>query len=256
MLWRKQYSHFAGDLSPVGFAREKLGFDPDPRQEIVLEERVRRGLLNCSRQWGKSTVTAAKAVSRAYSRPESLVLVLCPTARQCGEFLRKAAGFGRKLGIRPRGDGDNEISLLFPNGSRIVGLPDVEDTVRGFSAVSLMLIDEASRVSDDLYKAVRPMLAVGDGDLWLMSTPAGQRGFFYEEWANGGERWERVSAPAAECARIPESFLEEERQTMGDRWFRQEYCCEFTEADDGIFDSELIKKAVRDDLKPLDFRRW
>ena len=66
----------------------------------------------------------------------------------------------------------------------------------------------------------------------------------------------RVSAPAAECVRIPQSFLEEERQTMGDRWFRQEYCCEFTEADDGIFDSELIKKAVRDDLKPLDFRRW
>ena len=86
MLWRKQYSHFAGELSPVGFDREKLGFDPDPRQEIVLEERVRRGLLNCSRQWGKSTVTAAKAVYRAYSKPESLVLVLSPTARQSGEF--------------------------------------------------------------------------------------------------------------------------------------------------------------------------
>src|SRR5437899_335072 len=203
MPLRKRYSQLVGELNPVEFVRGMLGFDPDPKQEIVLEERVRRGLLNCSRQWGKSTVTAAKAVYRAYSRPESLVLVLSPTARQSGEFLRKAAGFGRKLGIRPRGDGDNEISLLFPNGSRIVGLPDEEDTVRGFSAVSLMLIDEASRVSDDLYKAVRPMLAVGNGDLRLMSTPAGKRGFFYEEWANGGDRWERVSVPASECGRIP-----------------------------------------------------
>ena len=87
----------------------------------------------------------------------------------------------RKLGIRPRGDGDNEISLLFPNGSRIVGLPGTEGTVRGFSAVSLMLIDEASRVDDAMYKALRPMLAVGGGDLWLMSTPCGKRGFFYDD---------------------------------------------------------------------------
>ena len=80
----------------------------------------------------------------------------------------------RQLGIEPRGDGDNEISLLLPNGSRIVGLPGTEATVRGFSAVSLLLIDEASRVDDAMYKALRPMLAVGDGDLWLMSTPYGQ----------------------------------------------------------------------------------
>ena len=80
------------------------------------------------------------------------------------------------LRITPRGDGDNETSLLLPNGSRIVGLPGMEATVRGFSAVSLMLIDEASRVDDAMYKALRPMLAVGQGDLWLMSTPCGKRG--------------------------------------------------------------------------------
>jgi hypothetical protein len=42
------------------------------------------------------------------------------------------------LKIEPRGDGDNDISLLFPNGSRIVGLPGIEGTVRGFSAVSML----------------------------------------------------------------------------------------------------------------------
>jgi hypothetical protein len=239
----------------VEFARGRLGFDPDAKQSVVLGNRIRRGLLNCSRQWGKSTVAAAKAVHQAEMTPESLVVVLSPTARQSGEFLRKAGGFVRRLGIRPRGDGDNEISLLFPNGSRIVGLPGTENTVRGFSAVSLMLIDEASRVSDDLYKAVRPMLAVGAGDLWLMSTPAGKRGFFYEEWANGGEKWERVAVTGAECSRIPAVFLEEERATMGDRWFRQEYCCEFVDADDSLFDSDLIRAAITDEVQPLELWR-
>jgi Terminase large subunit, T4likevirus-type, N-terminal len=236
---------------PVEFAAARLGFVPDPKQELLLRGRKRRVLLNCSRQWGKSTITAAKAVHRAYTVPESLVVVLGPSARQSAEFLRKAAGFARRLGIRARGDGDNEISLQFPGGSRIVGLPGNEDTVRGFSAVSLLLIDEAGRVCDELYNAVSPMLAVGDGDLWLMSTPFGRRGFFYDEWANGGDGWERLSVPASECARIPAHFLEERRKSMGERWYRQEFCCEFMDTEDSLFDSELIRKAINYDLQPL-----
>jgi len=92
--------------------------------------------------------------------------------------VRKAAGFARRLGMRTKGDGTNEMSLQFPNGSRIVGLPGSEETIRGFSAVSLLLVDEASRVADELYMAVRPMLAASSGALWLMSTPCGKRGFF------------------------------------------------------------------------------
>jgi hypothetical protein len=244
--------HCAHDLNAAQFARARLGFDPDPKQELFLQGQVRRGLLNCSRQWGKSTVAAVKAVHRVCSIPESLVVVVSPTARQSGEFLRKAAGLARKLEMRTRGDGDNEISLLFPNGSRIVGLPGTESTIRGFSAVSLMLIDEASRVSDDLYNAVRPMLAVGDGDLLLMSTPNGQRGFFYEEWENGGARWDRSSAPASECSRISAAFLAEEKATMGDRWFRQEYGCEFVGAEGSLFDLEMIRRAINYDVKPLE----
>ena len=76
-----------GDV--VAFARERLGFDPDATQELVLRG-GRRGIVNCTRQWGKSTVTAAKAVHRAYSAPGSLTLVVTPSGRQSGEFLRKA----------------------------------------------------------------------------------------------------------------------------------------------------------------------
>ena len=112
-------------------------------------------------------------------------------AGRAGSFCGRRRGSRSSWELRPRGDGDNEISLLFPNGSRIVGLPGSEATIRGFSAVSLLLVDEAARVSDDLYKAIRPMLAVSGGSLWLMSTPFGRRGFFWDAWANGGPDWER-----------------------------------------------------------------
>ena len=68
-------------------------------------------------------MAAAKAVHRAYSEPGSLTLLLTPSGRQSGEFMRKSKEFVRRLGIRVRGDGDNKASIAFPNGSRIVGLP-------------------------------------------------------------------------------------------------------------------------------------
>jgi hypothetical protein len=156
--------------------------------------------------------------------------------------------------MRASGDGDNSISLLLGNGSRIIGLPGSEGTIRGFSAVSLLLVDEAARVSDDLYWAIRPMLAVSGGGLWLMSTPFGKRGFFYETWVKGGGEWERVRVPADACARIPREFLEEERRTMGERWFRQEYGCEFVDSVSGVFDRELVERAITRDVRPLELR--
>jgi len=237
----------------VTFVRERLRIEPDEPQVKILSSTTKRGILNCSRQWGKSTVAAARAVHRAYSERDKTVLVASPTKRQSAEFLRKAAGMVRKLGIRPRGDGDNECSLVFPNGSRIIGLPGTEGTVRGFSAVSLLVIDEAARVNDAMYKALRPMLAVGDGDLWLISTPLGKRGFFYETWAYGGDRWERMSVPATECDRFRTEFLEEELATMGEMWFRQEYLCEFVDRAGGVFDRDLVEGALDDEVKPF---RW
>jgi Terminase large subunit, T4likevirus-type, N-terminal len=237
--------------STCDFARARLDFELDDRQAEVLGARRRRLLLNCSRQWGKSTVTAVRAVFEAETRPGSLTLVAAPTARQSAELVRKAAALTRRLGRRTRGDGQNEISLLFPNGSRVVGLPGSEDNVRGFSAASLVVIDEAARVRDEMYRTLRPMLSTVDGDLWLLSTPHGKRGFFWEEWAGGGPEWTRVSVTAAECPRIRPEFLEGERRSMGEEWMRQEYFCEFVDVNSGLFDRELLERAVDEEIEPL-----
>jgi hypothetical protein len=228
-----------------------LGFAPDATQARVLNAQSKRVALNCTRQWGKSTVTAAKAVHEAQTNDGSLTVVVSPTSRQTGEFLRKAEGFVRRIGRRAKGDGDNEMSLALPNGSRIVGLPGKESTVRGYSAVSLLLVDEASRVSNEMYRAIRPMLAVSAGTLWLLSTPFGKQGFFYEAWEHGGDAWQRFRVRAEECSRIPASFLREERREQGERWYRQEYGCEFLDAVDGVFDRGLVEAAISKNCAPL-----
>jgi Terminase large subunit, T4likevirus-type, N-terminal len=236
----------SGELGIVEFARERLGFEADLVQAEVLRSEAKRGLLNCSRQWGKSTVAAIKGIYRAVTRAGCLVVIASPTERQSAEFMSKAQGLVRGMGEKARGDGKNTISILFENGSRMVGLSSTERTIRGFSSVSLMVIDEAARVPDDVYKALRPMLAVAGGDLWMLSTPAAQNGFFYEAWTNEGDVWERVTVQATDCLRIGKEFLEEERRQLGAAWFRKEYMCEFVEGSRQMLSRDVVRRAVVD----------
>ncbi len=159
-MWKPAEEEDCRDVAE--WVRLKLGFEPDANQRRVLTSR-KSADLNCTRQWSKSMIAAALAMHETWSRKESLTLVVSPSGRQSGEFVRKAEGFARRLGIGVKGDGDNEMSLVFPNGSRIIGLPGNESTIRGFSAVALLLVDEAARVSEEVYMAIRPMLAVSEG---------------------------------------------------------------------------------------------
>src|SRR5262245_18594017 len=175
----KDHSVAPSDVSfpenAVDFAIKFLKFTPDPAQSALLTTHSPRVILNCCRQWGKSTVTAIKAVHHAVTHPGSLTVIASVAARQSAELVRKIAQFLNVLGVPARGDGHNDISLLLPNGARIVGLPGKDSTMRGFSSVSLLIVDESSRVPDHVYLALRPTLAAAaNGQIWLISTPAGR----------------------------------------------------------------------------------
>ena len=197
----------------VEFARLRLGFLPDLRQEALLLSGVSRGMVNCSRQWGKSTVAAVMAVHRAYFRGQEPGGGGVPYGEAERGAGLEGAGFMVSWGCGAAG-WEQSDQLAVSEWVADCRVPGREALCAGFGGFSLM-IDEASRVEDAVYKALRPMLAVGDGDLWLLSTPFGKRGFFYENWAGGSEDWKRMSVPATECSRITEEFLEEERQADG-----------------------------------------
>ena len=233
-------------LDPVEFALRRLHFTPDETQARILRSNSTQGLLNCARQWGKSTITAIKALHTALSNPRQLILVASPTERQSAEFIRKCRDFLLPLPLKLRGDGANRSSLLLPNHSRIVGLPGREATIRGFSNVALLLIDEAAQAPDSLYLALRPMLAMSRGSLWLLSTPKGARGFFWEEWTRG-DGWERIAIPAWDCPRYDPAFLDRERASMPGRWFQQEYGCAFMDDDAQVFSLALLESVACDE---------
>jgi hypothetical protein len=234
-------------LDRVSFAK-RLGLEPDPWQEDLLRSTSDRVLLNCSRQSGKSTTAGILALHRALYRPGSLVLVLAPALRQSQELFGKVAGFYRILGRPVSPKGERRLSLELENGSRIVTLPGTEKTIRGFSGASLLLVDEAARVANDLYASIRPMLAVSGGRLLAMSSPFGTRGWFYDAWVSA-EPWERYEVPATEVPRISAEILAEERRTLGEWWFEQEYMCRFLDAETQAFRREDIDRAFEEEVQ-------
>jgi len=238
-------------LDAVAFARNGLGFEPDTWQADVLRWPGRRLLMNCSRQSGKSTTAAILALHEALYAAASLVLLVSPSLRQSSELFRKVTDLLGRLDIRPKLLEDNKLSLVLESGGRVVSLPSSEATIRGFSGVTLLIEDESARVSDDLYRATRPMLAVSDGRHILMSTPFGRRGHFFQEWEHGGLGWQRVRVTAEACPRISPAFLLEEQRGMGDWWYRQEFGCEFMDAQDSVFKYDDILAALTPEVRPL-----
>jgi hypothetical protein len=236
--------------SPVVFAETLLGFRPDPIQKRILTADVFRGLINCSRQWGKSTVMAIKAVHEAVTKPESTILVLCPKYLHVGVFFENVRKFSFSLNILIVGDGEYKIAARFPNGSRIIGVSSM-GPLRSYRRVSLLLVDEAAEVRDGAYFNIRPTLATtGEfgGQIWLMSTPQGPQGFFWHAWEQEGDRWTRFTVPATDCPRISPNFLAEEREILGARIFAQEYMCQFIDPPDCLLNREDVYAAVRDDV--------
>jgi hypothetical protein len=149
-------------------------------------------------------------------------------------------------------EAENALSLELENGSRIVSLPGKEGTIRGLSGVRLLIIDEASRVPDALYKSVRPMLAVSGGRLVVLSSPFGKRGFYWESYKQR-EKWDYYEVPATECPRISPEFLEEEKESMGLFWFEQEYMCQFHDAEGAAFREQDIARIVQPGVEQWQF---
>lgn len=227
-------------LDPVELC-SAIGMVPDPWQAKALRSRHPRQLYNCCRQSGKSTVASIKAVDQATTVPASVVLIVSAGLRQSLEVAAKVRHLWSSLALVKTGD--NQTVLTAENGSRVISLPASEATVRGFAA-DLLILDEAARIDDEMYAAVRPMLAVTGGRLVGMSTPFGQRGWWYDAWENGGPSWERYEVPASQVTRISPEFLREERASLGSWMFSQEYECQFVSTDAQIFRAEDISQML------------
>ena len=239
-----------------GLLRDRAGnvYLLDENQKKILDPKNKRVIINCHRQWGKSTISSLLCFHRALFYPRSLCLLVAPSLRQSGENFRKISDALETVTPKTELEEDTKLTLKFSNGSRIISLPGSQKTVRGFTAPDLIIIDEDAQSEDELFGALLPMLTNSpDGRLILASTPWGVRGHFYKIWTEGGPEWLKIRVIASENPRVrPEVLEEAKRSPNGPLWFRQEYCGEFLSDEFSIFDENRLKKAISDDFEEID----
>jgi hypothetical protein len=229
------------------------GIEPDEWQRDLLHAEERNVLVLCSRQAGKSTTAAAKALHKAIAYPGALVLLLSPSLRQSSELFRKIAFLYNPIAGHFPAEQQSALTMTLKNGSRIVSLPGTPDTIRGYSSVALLIVDEAAMVDPELFFSVRPMLAVSQGQMVSLTTPKGRRGVFYEDWTREDSSARKITVTADQIGRITPDFLDGEKDALGVRFWEQEYWCVFHDLTDSLFSLDQIEAATTDKIEALTF---
>ncbi len=221
-----------------------MGFPCDTWQAIGLRSTAKRQAWLVGRQLGKSVCAAMKALHRAAFTPGSEVLISSIGERQSLLLFDKAIAYYDKLKPVPEVK-RLRTELHLANNSRLIALPGDAATARGYSP-NLIVLDESSRIDEGMLAAVTPMLAETDGDLLLLSTPAGRRGFFYQIWTDEHQQWERLSARRVDYPhRVKPGFLENERRILGPALYSQEHENAFIEDGDQVLADVAIEAIKR-----------
>lgn len=276
----------AAALSVAVYIRS-LGFNTFRWQQDVLESTSKRTIINGARQSGKSTVVTGIPAWTGRFVPRSLSIIGAATEKQAFEDMEKVKDFIARDPAYPAIVRDSDSLIELDNGSRILVVPATEKAARGYSNPDVMILDEASRIGQAVYRSgFRPMLTDNPKcKLILISTPHGREGFFYRAWTTKGTRWEKFEvrspwdvvdeewllAPAiaeakyrAERARelikayySPRHRDRDEQQEMLEdmtpRLYRQEECCEFVESEDQVYNYADIQAMFSEEVKGMTF---
>lgn len=233
-------------LSPVSILLN-AGVDPQGWQRDALDHWLEDQLFNCCRHSGKSTAGAAAGLNCAYQFDGQPVVLISRAGRQSGEIFRKCRLLHDKQPGAPRLLIDSATSMEFDNRARILSLPGDPDSVRSISNASMVIVDEAAFCDDNLLMAVEPLLSTSGGPLWVMSSPFGKRGFFYDLCRDPeGFRYTRITAD--QCPHISAQFLAKRKKRWPAWKYQQEFFAEFVDTDEAVFGSGLIARMFTDDV--------
>ncbi|WP_170571168.1 terminase large subunit domain-containing protein [Ruegeria atlantica] len=238
-------------LDPSARLAHWIGHRPDQWQLDAFLSKSSEVALRVCRQAGKTSVLAARAVEELHV-PESLTICIAPAERQSKIIAREISRQLRKTylnTIRP-----NQTEIEMSNGARVVALPGSSDTIRGYSAVSCLIIDECAflkaEMGDDegLIASVLPMLTK-DGQVFFSSTPAGRDNYFARLFIDDdgrprkGDDVHRIVVRGTDIPRMSDK-VERMRRIMSATKFRQEIECELLADGQAYFAMDVIEAAT------------
>lgn len=259
----------------------KLGVPKDGRKHIksvtqptIMWDQWQLDFLNtegdkqlCTgRQVGKSVVCAKDAGDYAMTHPNEVILMIAPVERQSYALFDKTLayiGITNKKLLKRGKDRPTKTRIILTNKTVIWCLPvGMQGAGIRFLTVNRLYADEASRIPEDVWSAVEPMLLTTGGNTILLSTPFGAERYFYDCWINKDGAFdsftrfsidsETVIKERPICATWTQQQrdkalekLAQARVRMTELQYSQEYMGQFLHNLRQVYPDELIKECMQ-----------
>jgi hypothetical protein len=218
---------------------------------IDLMKKSKRVIFNMGRQIGKTFTTSLFCIAQSICNPEQKILIIAPAFRQSrimfDTITRFLVGNDHLFFSVKKSIAGMEFSIKFKNGSEIYALPsgDRGENIRGFSGVTHIIAEEVAHgISDEVFQAIEPMLALKNGSLILISTPSGCQGKFWECY--NSNLYDKMHLPSYKNKFLSSEWMEIQKQNMSDIAFQTEIEANFSENISNFFKFETIKQCLSD----------
>jgi len=246
---------------PLLFSRLMLGINPTHYQEELLTTRHKRVLVRWPRQSGKTRTLGQLSIWHASFHRDQTILLVAPSERQS---INLRDEIHKLLGCLPEGARRSLIArttrtrIYFRNGSRIVALPNSEETIRGYKA-HIIMVDEAAFFRNDesiLRHVIIPMLATTGGRLILSSTPWGRGTLFHRlsqdpDYLQLHITWHNAYEEGVYNPEFKEEILRtKETNPLA---YETEYLAEFAEESNIWLPTQLITGAIDPNLEYMPY---
>lgn len=250
----------------------------DKWQKEVIADKSKYILICKGRQIGGTTVFAEKAKNRLLERKTS-ILVGSITEEQAKLVILMVKNILMDKNENTIAKGKNKPTLTqitLKNGSTIRSRPvgTMGDAFRGFTA-DINWFNEASKWPELAFVSIMPTLMTTGGDIWMDSTPFGKyinnttkKTFFFKSWENQDEIWNVYYKTSPDVIKEREitpywtprkkdaslKFLENQKATLSDMEYRQEYLGEFLDDINQWFEDDLIISCMTEE-KPKEIKK-
>ena len=193
------------------------------------------GTVVTSRQWGKSLLGQNLLLYWLLHKPNQKGCWISPIYNQAKKVFQELSDASQSI---IQSSNKAELTLKFLNGSTVQFLSSERpDSVRGFS-FHYMVVDEAAYVNERGFEtAILPTLTALGKKCLIISTPK-SKNWFYKYYLRGLDNHDEYISfrgQSTDNPYIDQSFIAEQRLSLPDDIFRQEYMAEFTDAGSEVF---------------------
>lgn len=240
-----------------------LPYKFEPRQYQVpflsaWDSGVKRLILVGHRRLGKDKMVFANLSKKMMERVGTYFYFL-PTYNQARKVIWTGAdsqGF-RFLDHFPKeiikNVNETEMRIILTNGSmlQLIGADNI-DRIVGTNPIGVVF-SEYALMKPDVWDLISPILTENGGWAVFVYTPRGQNhAYALMKMAKTNPKWHVEILPVSKTHAVPEVDLLEQKATMSEALYKQEYECDFTENASAVYKNVRSRTYKMEDYKHND----